>query len=183
VSRGIVSVRESTELLRTAAQRARDRSLRRLGRGRPRRGSGSGRPRPDGPAGLASWREVAMASTHPDHPAQGPGHPAVQPRQDPPGANLHHSLCRLRRASWARQADMMPYLRNNNGMRDQAGPEDFGQQVEPWAVTCPATPTPSEHPPLQSGWERGTVASTNPLLRPPRLRRLEASLKPAATAA
>ena len=168
MSRGIVSVRESTELLRTAAHVREidpfdvsdeaDRAAGLFGDG------------PDPMAQLA-WRhggEVAMASTHPDHQRKGLATQLFNHVKTHLEPNLHHSpLQTPEGASWARQADVMPYLRNNNGMRDQAGPEDFGQQVEPWGRYMSGdADTDGEHPPLQSGWERGTVGFDNPLYVP-----------------
>jgi ribosomal protein S18 acetylase RimI-like enzyme len=58
----------------------------------------------------------------------------------------------------------MPYIRNNGGVRQWAGPDDYAQKVEPWGRYMSdgqyATGTP--HP----GWERGNVSFENPLYMP-----------------
>lgn len=61
----------------------------------------------------------------------------------------------------------LPYLRNNNGMRDRVAPGDFSQSVEPWGRYMSGdSVSDGEHPPLQHGWERGTVDFENPLYVP-----------------
>lgn len=56
----------------------------------------------------------------------------------------------------------VPYIRNNGGVRQWAGPGDFGQQVEPWGRYM-SDGTDTGQRPLNPGWERGTVAFENPM--------------------
>lgn len=59
----------------------------------------------------------------------------------------------------------VPYLRNNNGMRNHWKSEDFGQNTEPWGRYMSEDTTP-HGPPLQKGWERGNVSFDNPMYVP-----------------
>lgn len=56
---------------------------------------------------------------------------------------------------------VMRYIRNNNGLRQHAGPGDFDQAVEPWGRYMSEDSAPDSA--LQPGWERGTVTFANPL--------------------
>lgn len=59
----------------------------------------------------------------------------------------------------------LPYLRNNNGMRQHWTSDEFGQVVEPWGRYM-SPDSDSQHLPLQRGWERGSVDFDNPLYVP-----------------
>jgi hypothetical protein len=54
----------------------------------------------------------------------------------------------------------LPYIRNNNGVRINAAPDAFNQNVEPWGRYVSHD---TADMPLQPGWERGTVTFSNPL--------------------
>ena len=61
-------------------------------------------------------------------------------------------------------AVVMRYIRNNNGLRQHAGPGDFDQAVEPWGRYMSEDSAPDSA--LQPGWERGSVTFANPLRLP-----------------
>lgn len=62
-------------------------------------------------------------------------------------------------------ATTLPYLRNNNGVRQHSTGNDFGQADEPWGRYM-SPDSDEHHQPLQQGWERGTVSFDNPLFVP-----------------
>lgn len=61
---------------------------------------------------------------------------------------------------------VMPYHRNNNGVRQYAQPDDFEQNIEPWGHYMSSDEGDQHMEQLPKGWERGTTSFENPLYLP-----------------